>query len=93
MRLIDADKLCDEVRKMADGYSCLVDCKIAGLLLKAPTIDSVKHGHWNTYSVYGHSQMGGYLELRYGCSCCAEWQFAKIPYCPNCGAKMDEVSE
>ena len=51
--------------------------------------EPVVHGHWIThnaddpFTVYGE------------CSACGFEQSLsdKLPYCPNCGAKMDEVSE
>lgn len=46
----------------------------------APTIDAepVRHGHWD-------EDMSGCW-----CSCCDDVFDFSYPYCPNCGAKMDE---
>ena len=47
-----------------------------------PTIDPVKHGRW---------VMQG---TAYGCSLCGEGVIHPFHnYCPNCGARMDEVTE
>lgn len=50
--------------------------------------DSAKHGHWIFGETMGHSWMK--------CSeCCISQsgQTLTFTYCPNCGAKMDEVIE
>lgn len=50
--------------------------------------ETVKHGHWIFGQTMGHSWMK--------CSeCCVSQggQTATFTYCPNCGAKMDEVTE
>ena len=59
----------------------------------APTIDPVKHGKWKPFDLtWGRSV--------YACTSCGE--AFEVPtemgkpiygYCPNCGAKMDEVSD
>jgi hypothetical protein len=59
-------------------------------LMDAPTIDAepIRHGHWIFGQTMGHSWMK--------CSeCCVSQggQTATFTYCPNCGAKMDEVEE
>ena len=57
-------------------------------LENAPRVDPVKHGHWVDE---------GEKFLPIYCSCCG---FGKkhedqrsYTYCPNCGAKMDEVAD
>lgn len=50
--------------------------------------EPVRHGHWIFGQTMGHSWMK--------CSeCCVSQsgQTATFTYCPNCGAKMDEVEE
>lgn len=98
MRLIDADALIEqlnpeylETRKLieqgethldnlAEGYT-----EIYRLIKAAPTIDAapVRHGQW----IYGTC---GCYKL---CSSCDNLSDFYFDYCPNCGAKMDEVSE
>lgn len=92
MRLIDADELkknfqdelckgiaCAECSMQAEGF-----CRVERWIDIAPTIEAepIKHGHWE-----GDGQ----------CSACKEYPLARYMknpnYCPNCGAKMDEVEE
>ena len=62
-----------------DGYNdAFVDVR------NAPTIDAepVRHGKWIEYpTADGMNQ----------CSVCGVLRFGKSNYCPNCGARMDEV--
>lgn len=59
-----------------------------------PTVDAepVRHGHW-----LFHEEPDGYYHSE--CSECGQWcdedvfLKGKWNYCPNCGAKMDEVNE
>lgn len=100
MRLIDADALktkaikC-ETFKLTDAP---VFFKAVGTkeIDKAPTIDAepVRHGHWDEWD-------DTMFNTVYRCSVCGE-DFVLIDgtlsdnlynYCPNCGAKMDEVSD
>ena len=48
------------------------------------TVDAepVRHGHWENYLIEG---------LRWKCSECGSRFSSPYHYCPNCGAKMDEV--
>ena len=56
------------------------------LLNALPTADvaEVKHGRWEFIGGYGY---------QYRCSKCFMCHERRTPYCPNCGAKMDEVEE
>lgn len=94
MRPIDADKS-DEII-IFDKQNELIQCSAIvdyckrqrEFLNKFPTLDVelVRHGWW----VYDH-----WCEFK--CSCCGHFSSTnprgKEKYCPNCGAKMDEVSE
>lgn len=55
---------------------------------KTPTIDAepVRHGHWTRI---GHIETW----VVYKCSMCENQTIDNGHYCPNCGAKMDEVNE
>lgn len=55
----------------------------------APSIDAqpIRHGKW-TFAFMDET----YGEV-YVCSHCAEIGYPEARYCPNCGAKMDEVSK
>ena len=84
-RLIDADALIKEAyTEDAYGY---VDAK---QIADAPTVDAspVRHGRWKCKKpcpVCGEDRFKG-LDA----DIWADWE---PPYCPNCGAKMDEVIE
>lgn len=94
MRPIDADKS-DEII-IFDKQNELIQCSTIvdyckrqrEFLNKFPTLDVelVRHGCW----VYDH-----WCEFK--CSCCGHFSSTNPrgmeKYCPNCGAKMDEVSE
>ena len=92
MRLIDADALhyimedTEKPKQMDHIRRFMVD--------KAPTIDAepIRHGHW--IPVNPDMYRAEYFE----CSVCGMYSrdglFRKelgYEYCPNCGAKMDEV--
>lgn len=84
MRLIDADELIERAyRERLDSREL-----IAQMIESAPTVDPVKHGHW---IAHGKAFMGATIEA---CSECGELLCGyNKAYCPNCGAKMDEVEE
>ena len=75
-------------------YPFKVHCAIIGIaklikegLSKVPVADvaPVRHGHWDE----GH-------EMMTCTNCCEQFDLYfknDFNYCPNCGAKMDEVSE
>ena len=84
MRLIDADAIEKELG-VEDR-----DLYVQHILDSAPTIEAepIKHGRWVKIS-----------ERNYKCSICNDWwsgeeeEIKTFNYCPNCGAKMDEVTE
>ena len=94
-RLIDADKLRKDVLDMPNCYNGFSDtydkAMIIDLIDEQPTVDaeSVKHGRWiephRTYDKRAYVQ----------CTNCGETQYLGrfMKYCPNCGAKMDEVKD
>ena len=89
MRLIDANelekKLCEDC--IGDRV-CERRCYEVTMIRGMPTVDAVKHGHWTDRA---KSIIGVPTEA---CSVCAEWSIGfDKDYCPNCGAKMDEVEE
>ena len=85
MRLIDADALIEEA--LTEGAYGYVDALQIAI---APTVDAVpaRHGHWETNSDKPDTLI---------CSVCKcgfdMWKHDPHNFCPNCGAKMDEVSE
>jgi hypothetical protein len=59
-------------------------------LILTPTVDAepIRHGRWKPYKTEQGRTFGVY------CSKCEKWLLMNpTPYCPNCGAKMDEVNE
>lgn len=93
MRLIDADAL--KVKQQEDADLFKGDDTLSGKsrrdealnavanIVNAPTIDPVRHGHWERYLEVG---------LKWRCSECASRFTTPFSYCPNCGAK-NEVKE
>lgn len=87
MRLIDADALLQ--RAVPHGWS--TPLWVSDIMIEdAPTIDAepVRHGHWIGKPI------AGYGTVR--CSACGNVfseNNGKWNYCPDCGAKMDEVND
>lgn len=89
MRLIDANKVAEAVAWLNE-YDFIIWQDVIKRINKLPTVDAIKHGHWEID------------EKRYGnkdphCSICRailEGDADKCRnnyYCYHCGAKMDEV--
>ena len=90
MRTIDADELREYANNMKDKS---ID---ANDIARFPTIDPVKHGHWECEERCDEYGRGVYV-IRCA-KCKSKWRELCIAnmttYCPDCGAKMDEeVSE
>lgn len=50
-------------------------------------VEPIRHGHWKYLGITGD-------RYHYSCSECGYIMYGeKYPYCGNCGAKMDEVTE
>ena len=90
-KYIDADRLIETLNKEKVPFNDDVNY----FILNAPAADvqEVKHGRWRKERVSstGYGSYGVYQ-----CSICGA-MFPDIgygyDYCPNCGAKMDEVEE
>lgn len=85
MRLIDADAVRFETGLIDNGILFIPYRDIA----KAPTIDAepIRHGHWDVVTV------GTNFHTDRLCRNCKKTIKSNYwCYCPNCGAKMDEVS-
>ena len=103
MRLIDGDALKEKIEKYRivhlshrrlsaikrEAEEVINDICFA--IDVAQAIDPVKHGRW----IKNERKSKFHIEPVYLCSCCREqeaWgQWELSNYCPNCGAKMDEV--
>ena len=92
MRLVDADNLLDILDAMIVGHKSASD--VYDVVDSMPTVDPVKHGHWVEQE---HEDWKWSKEYR--CSECGKYRLMTNPfgrewnYCPNCGAKMDEVEK
>ena len=86
-RYIDADEgikaLC---RKSFPDFS-----KAAKIIKEVTSADvvEVKHGRW----VDETFKPNGFMFYPYKCSLCGEHNEEPSNYCPNCGAKMDEMEK
>lgn len=108
MRLIDADAL--KVKQQEDADLFKGDDTLSGKsrrdealnavanIVNAPTIDPVRHGHWEHGKELSRDYIGyaciGVDYDKWWCSEC-NYHVKKRPlwrYCPNCGAKMDGVT-
>ena len=95
-RLIDAEKLWKAITTRIEEYCDIAD--LIEIIETQPTVDAepVRHGHW--LAVKGWDDVIGELDNA-ECSVCHEtqegeyWAKTYYKYCPNCGAKMDEVEE
>ena len=93
-RLIDADALLKDIGEEPMNWTDTqaevqeyVDWKrTVATINSAQTIEAepVRHGHW---------ELADEQEpMRYGCAKCKRMSWYRSNYCPNCGAKMDEVT-
>lgn len=107
MRLIDADELnktlgidSDSCSTCSWGYRgrCSRGCDFEDAccaIEDAPAIDPVKHGRWEK----DEKASKDHFEQIFICSNCHNmeaWGWTEVDtykYCPNCGAKMDEVEK
>lgn len=109
MRLIDADALKEKVSPLFIDAACRdcpvvrSHVGLANLINEAPTIDAVPvvYGRWEEcdyvepdYHGFGivRREKAG-LRCSECCDCFKKELLWKGNYCPNCGAKMDEVSK
>ena len=90
MRLIDADALMDELlEKLPKGA---VFYRIPpNAIENAPTVDAVPvvRGRWLTWDEKFPGRATE-KDLGFFCSACGNHADYSSPYCPNCGAEMDE---
>lgn len=97
-RLIDADTLTEHMRKAYEGntkagfkWDLISTVAVIGAEEEITTnAEPIRHGHWITREV---------AKDIYLCRCSiCKWheevfKADEYHYCPNCGAKMDEVEE
>lgn len=86
---IDREELLKEIKAYRrNGYSSYSNDLILDIINSQPVIEQ-KHGHWKQFKDYANF---GYS----CCSCCGKkYSLPQLTYkyCPECGAKMDEVTE
>ena len=99
VRLIDANELLKkkihygETEYYFDHYAVQIED-----IENAPTIDAelIRHGHWEVGWYLVSTSRGRRYTKASVCSCCHQQSKrgrSRYSYCPNCGAKMDEVTE
>lgn len=81
MRLVDVDELKKQMCNECFGGNCGYRCYEWTLMNNAPTVDSVKHGHWVI-------DEDGNIK----CSECGH-RGVGDNYCERCGAKMEELRQ
>ena len=95
MRLIDADVLekmwcedCDNKHLCADSPAC----ETVQQLYAMPTVDAepVRHGHWIDVADFERCSVCNATTLKEFQTYYGKATWIKTPYCPYCGAKMDE---
>lgn len=107
-RLIDADAL-EDVKFHGTEDLTPVECAtwqwgwndaIDAIISNAPTVDPIKHGHWENKQIGEDISPYDAPCTIARCSVCrgkvfvfAEHYIVNYPYCPLCGAKMDEVED
>lgn len=83
-RLVDADALLETLNKEKIPYNADINYFIT----HAPTVDPVKRGHWKMM----YDPFGFFDEIPVCSECgCTTVMRKTHKFCPNCGAKMDEV--
>ena len=91
MRLIDADLLKQDLSRFYEGVMPARD-----LIDSQPTVEPERKkgkwkcdvGHW----IEGERETGEMIDT-YACSYCGFYQYWKTPFCPNCGAVMNQDGE
>ena len=93
MRLIDADELIKTFcSHCVDHDECKSECMDLKIIKSMKTVDTERHGNW---IVIGKRTDCEYV-LIFKCSCCHTPFIGMVDryhYCPNCGAKIDEIEE
>lgn len=97
MRLIDADAAFDALDEKIPQDE--ISDYIAGLMYAmqyivndAPVIEAepIRHAHWIINQEFHDMHGAAWEPYYYKCSCCGKASGDTTPYCPECGAKMDQ---
>ena len=102
-RYIDADAARAMVAPICDDDKnnvCTIETAkrlILKVLDTSETVDAIPvvHGHWEITDAYPHNVYCSVCHKRYAQTHWKVWEDGTLPrnYCPNCMAKMDEVTE
>lgn len=95
MGLIDRNTILNRYQEICNGTACMDcpfnkdGCAVEKLILESAVVDAepIRHGKWIGKPI------GGYSDVK--CNACGNVFLennGKWKYCPNCGAKMDEVN-
>ena len=80
------DELIEDIDWERDNHTPLTSVDALRLaikrLKKLPAVEPVRQGKW----IYREDDLTYWWE----CSICSDCESKKSPYCPNCGARMDE---
>lgn len=100
MRLIDADTIFNGQLMFVNDKSYDAVRAVIERINNAPTVDPIKHGHWENKQIGEDISPYDAPYTIARCSVCrgkvfvfAEHYIVNYPYCPLCGAKMDEVKD
>ena len=108
MRLIDAEVLQMGKFHVNDSWATVEQVSwqwgwndaIDAIINAAPTVDPIKHGHWDNKQIVEDISPYDAPYTIARCSVChgkvfvfAEDYIVNYPYCPLCGAKMNEVED
>lgn len=93
LEVIERQTIIDTSKELICSVNVTMDTDEVVERLKERGWEPVKHGRWKYNIILGWCSVGTEATADYVCSVCG-WH-TKMPtaYCPNCGAKMDEVSE
>lgn len=100
MRLIDADFVKQRIDETMSSDYVYSTKRIKNLIDESPTIEAEpirmfgEVGKWLVHGKWIGKSIAGYSTVR--CSVCGDVfseNNGKWNYCPDCGAKMDEVEE
>lgn len=71
--------------EVTDKLATTADAKREIADMPAADVAPVRHGRWETHYRSGTTVSKGVVS-----GCCDMWNGWKTPYCPQCGAKMED---
>ena len=84
-KYVDADKM---LKEYEHGIYDTTDLAEMLYYMPAADVQEVRRGRWETEII---TDALGCKHAYYACSLCGKASDDEYTYCPNCGAKMDEV--